>query len=150
MSTVTLTWAEVASGIHAAGMRRIYNLRNGRQPIYGEPHDPWAADVEGALAEMAVAKHMDRYWSPASSQAPHTIPGDVGPLQVRSTTRPNGCLILHPNDPDEAVFWLVTGSAPTYTLAGWIRGADGKLEQYWREDTGRPAFFVPQTALNAR
>lgn len=56
---------------------------------------------------------------------------------------------MHRTDPDDRPFVLVTGVAPKFVLRGWIWGRDGKLEKYWgeRNNNGRPAFFVPQSAL---
>jgi hypothetical protein len=45
---------------------------------------------------------------------------------------------------------LVTGSRGDYVIRGWIYGAEGKQDMWWDDPTGkgRPAFFVPQHALN--
>jgi hypothetical protein len=72
----------------------------------------------------------------------------VGNVQVRSTSGHRNCLILHKTDPDDKAFVLVTGTAPNFVLRGWIWGRDGKNEEYWRDPVGgRPAYFVPQSAL---
>jgi len=145
---VTLSWFEVFQGVQSGGMRRIEAMKHTRQPIYGEPNlDLWGLDIEAALAEIAVAKAYDLYWE-GVARAPSQLRGDVSNLQVRSTYREDGCLILHEDDPDDALFVLVTGRAPTYTIRGWMKAAEGKSPKWWREGDGRPAFFVPQTALN--
>lgn len=131
------------------GLRRSSEaMRLGRQHRFGGNADRWGNDVEGAAAELAVAKALDHYWQPLAAD-PASLPGDVGRLQVRQTKRADGCLILHESDPDDAPFILVTGAVPTFTLAGWLWGREGKRPEHWRTSTGRPAFFVPQSALRA-
>jgi hypothetical protein len=129
-------------------MRRLSAIKHGRRDRYGPPSlDLWRLDIEGCLAELVVAKAYGHYWERLASD-PATLPGDVGRLQVRSTWRDDGSLILHDEDSGGAIFVLVTGSAPTYTVRGWIRGSEGKQSQWWREGDGRPAYFVPQGALS--
>jgi hypothetical protein len=105
----------------------------------------WAIDILAAGAEEAVAKLLGRYWT---DTADPDSAGDVGDrTQVRWTPRNDGCLILHPEDPDDHYFFLVIGVMPVYTIAGYIRAGAGKQDAYWRADLPRPAYFVPQTAL---
>lgn len=147
---ITLTPREFElAAIHGA-MRRCSAIERGQQHHHGLTGDAalatWNLDIEGACAEMAVAKAVNRYWDILTRpQSPDE--GDVGPYQVRSTTRPGGCLLLHESDSDDAVFILAAGTAPTFNIAGWLRGREGKNPDYWRTTTGRPAFFVPQEAL---
>ncbi len=105
----------------------------------------WGADIEGVGAEMAVAKALDRFWSPNN----RPDKADIGErLGVRYTAYPNGHLILHPNDEDGHIFVLVVGAMPEYEVVGHVLGQDGKREEWWREGE-RPAFFVPQGNLTA-
>jgi hypothetical protein len=144
---VTLSWLEVFQAACAGSMRRIDALKYGRVHRYGEPSlNFWGVDIEGAAAEMAFAKLANTYWH-SIARRPEELPGDVGTMQVRCTQREDGCLILHPEDDDDACFYLLTGQIPTFTVRGWIFGADGKRQEFWRTDTGRPAYFVPQSVL---
>lgn len=114
-----------------------------RQARYGGTRDK-EYNIAGCVAECAVAKYLDVFWMGGSIGAP-----DVGEkTQVRSTDRPDGHLLVHPKDPDDAPFVLVTGTRPVFVLAGWLLGRDCKQQKWWRENTGRPAFFVPQAALH--
>lgn len=147
---VKLTWHELSLAA-AAGVRRNLEARRlGRPDTYGKDvsqmEGGWGVHIEGAAAEMAVAKATGSYWDPVWSEIDRSR-GDVGRYQVRSTMRENGCLILHPQDRDEDTFVLVTGIAPEFVIRGCILARDGKDERHWRTDTGRPAFFVPQAAL---
>lgn len=144
---VTLTTREMLIASQAGAMRRVEGIHKGRVERWGvAPEGRWDRDIEGAGAEMAVAKAIGLYWQPVVAD-PATLPGDVGQLQVRTTSRPDGSLILHPSDPDDARFYLVTGLMPHYHIAGSIIGGIGKDAEYWRENVPHPAFFVPQEAL---
>lgn len=105
----------------------------------------WEQDIQGAAAELAVAKATNRYWDGSFNTYKR---GDVGSVQVRSTKRPDGCLIVRPSDPADAVYFLVVGEIPEFTVVGWIMGENAKLERFEKAPGGRPpAFFVPQRYL---
>lgn len=147
MIRVSLTDYELRLAAHAGVERQLEALRLGRQDNHGFAGAGWDLHIEGACAEVAVAKATGRYWD-AVVRRPEDLAGDVGRgLQVRSTRRSNGCLIIHPTDPDEAAFVLVVAAPPAFNIIGWIRGREAKRDEWWREDTGRPAFFVPQGGL---
>ena len=143
---VLLTWPEVLLAAHVGVARRVDSLRNNRKPAYGcTIEGAWDRDIEGACGEIAVAKALGIYWSGMGGD----LKVDVGPYQVRQTGRANGCLLLHHKDDDDKQFILVTGHPPRMRIAGWIFAGDGKRKQ-WRKDPtgeGRPAWFVPQSAL---
>jgi hypothetical protein len=148
---VTLTSQELSLAAIVGVLRRIDGLRRERPAAYGyRGTDPWATDIEGCAAELAVAKYVDRHWTvPLANGSLDTIPADVGTdIQVRSTRRDDGCLIVHKQDSDDHRFWLViTHRAPNYILAGWLWGHEAKRDEFWR--TGeRPAYFVPQSHLH--
>ena len=145
-ATVTLTWQEVILAGTVGVRRRVEGLRRGLPAPYGEPGDAWAVDVVGALAECAVAKFLDRFWA-AAVAVQGREEGDAGPVQVRATTRRQGCLILHERDRADAEFVLAIVDGATVTLAGWMRGGDGKRPEFWDATKPRPAFFVPQDKL---
>lgn len=148
---ITLSFFELWQAVQVGGMRNIEARRRGRPDTYGknvsEMEGGWGVHIEGAAAEMAVAKSLNNYYEGVWREIDRSR-GDVGRVQVRSTMRANGCLILHPEDNDEHVFYLVTGIAPTFRIVGSILAARGKVDRFWRTDTGRPAFFVPQSELS--
>lgn len=150
MIQVGLTWPEVITASFVGVQRRVLSMKRGSVPAHGYADDSQAfdQDIQAACSEMAVAKALRIYW-PAVFGRIDTTDGDVGfgAIQVRSTRRDGGCLILHPEDPDEHVFVLVTGAVPHFKVHGWLRASVAKTDEFWREDTGRPAYFVPQHRL---
>lgn len=142
---VSLDPSEMMLAAHAGVMRQVQNLKLGRKDANGASTDSgWQINLEGALGEYALAKCLGLYWpGKGKLRAP-----DVGEVDVRTTSRDNGRLILHPSDPDDRVFYLLTGVNGRYQVRGWIAGKDGKREEFWKDPAGgRPAFFVPQSAL---
>lgn len=138
---------------YAGVMRRGSAMKAQRQQRYGLSNVGlacWAADVGGAAGEMVVAKRLDRYWSPLAPGRLSDVPADIGDeVQVRSTEHRDGSLILHPDDPDEHLFYLVvTADLPRCRIIGPLRAEVGKHERYWRTAGVRhPAYFVPQEDL---
>jgi hypothetical protein len=148
---ITLSFFELWQAVQVGAMRNLQARRRARPDTHGKDVSKmdggWGLHIEGAAAEMAVAKMRGAYWDGVWSEIDRER-DDVAGIQVRSTTRNNGCLILHPSDNDRDLFYLAVGMAPTFRIAGMIRAAHGKREEFWRTDTGRPAFFVPQSALH--
>jgi len=146
-ATVSLSWPELVVGAHAGCMRRVRKLSRGEgQGRHGrQAGEPWGRDVEAACAEMAAAKALGRYWADGAGEGDTP---DVGVYHVRHTHRADGSLILHREDPAHALFVLVLGTAPTFTLAGWLRAGDGQQPCYWTTYTGRPCYMVPQADLH--
>lgn len=144
-AVVTLSWFECFMAAQAGCMRRIEALKVGRTDRYGAVHNGcyWDVDVEGAAAEMAVSKHFNVYWEPVVRN-PKTLEADVGnKYQVRHTGLPNGCLLIHPDD--SGLFVLAVGLMPTFRIFGPVDAHLCKQDRWWREDTGRPAYFFPQS-----
>lgn len=143
---ITLTSVEVTQAAMIGIMRHVQDLKQGLHARHGLlPGNAWQIHIEGACGEMAVAKHYGKYWN---GNIGNLKAHDVGHLEVRTTRHENGRLILHKTDPDDAVFVLLTGECPSYTLRGWIRGADGKKTEFWDEPrAGRAAYFVPASKL---
>lgn len=137
--------------MHVACHRRtMAAMRTAYHGIESSGREAWAADITGALSEMAVSVGLKLPWNdPIRAPRQRNADGDrdVGDFEVRSTTRERGSLILYPKDADDAPFILVTGQLPTFELRGWVYGHEGKQERFWRTDVRSPAFFVPQSAL---
>lgn len=144
---VSLTYSELLEAGTVGLMRNVESSKLGRQPAHGLPPDQaWQAHIDGAIAEKALAKALGVYWSGKG----FFRGADVADMDVRSTPRHAGCLILHPNDPDDRIFWLITGQMREFVVRGWMLASDGKQSRYWREKKVRtPAYFVPQGQLHS-
>lgn len=146
MSEVVLTFSELLLGSSAGCMRQVENIKLNRKDAYGAgTHNDWQLNIEGVLAEMALSKYLGVYWK-GKGEFRET---DVADVDVRSTGHQAGCLILHPEDPDERKFYLLVGSCGKYRVAGSIMGHEGKSEEFWSDPSGkgRWAYFVPQSRL---
>lgn len=144
---VVLLPHEMAIASHVACMRQIENLEAGRKDAYGAQADAagWGLHIIGACGEMAVAKLLNVYWNGSLG---NLKADDVGKHQVRTRTLHTYDLLVHPEDPDDRVFILVTGLPPKFRVHGWTMGWMGKLPEYWKDPAGgRPAFFIPKGRL---
>lgn len=147
VSVLTPTELEIAAAIGCK--RQVENLFKYRKDAYGAGDRMldrgWEDHIQGAAGEMAVAKWAGRYWS---GNLGDLKADDVGGAQVRTRSRHDYELIIHPDDHDDRAFILVTGRAPRFVLRGWIMGRDGKHSLWWRDPAkGRPAYFVPHRVL---
>ena len=121
---IVLTPDEIHLAAIAGVSRRIDSMKTWLNNQKQSEGSDWAIDIEGACAELAVAKHMKLFWSGHTRSFKNE---DVGPLHVRSTTHKDGHLIVKDNDPDDAVFVLVTCACPVYTIVGGISGARARV-----------------------
>ena len=144
---VILTPAEILSAAISGVMRQSHVIKKDLQGRYDEPLDDcWQRHIEGALAECAMAKHLNLYW-----QGKGDVGGrDIGINEVRSAQYHHYRLMLHPIDKDDSKYWFLTGRYGTYKIHGWIMGVDGKQPEYWEDPTGnnRHAYFLPGSKLN--
>jgi hypothetical protein len=149
---VTLTWEELEYAMDVAVHRAIVAKQDGRRDRYGCAPAQWAhTHVESYPPELAVAKWTGLEWHGPDPYDPDLA--DVGDdIEVRSTTRRDGCLITHPADKDDRRFYLVIPKGPedprTFHIVGWRWGRETKVPRYWRTNTGRPAYFTPQADLH--
>lgn len=151
---VQLTWRELIDAARVGVMRQIGALQKNLQAAHGAELDEerlegasWGKHVQGAITECAAAKALGIHWH-GDSEGPSDL--DAGNAQIRSTTWPKGCLLVHNEDREDQAFVLVIDRCPRFELVGWMMGADAKNPLWWRDKgkNGRPAFFVPQDALN--
>jgi len=143
---IKLTAYEMLIAAQGGIMRQIENIKKSAEPYYGVSNtNDWQLHIEGCLGEFALAKFLNVWWGgKGNKRSP-----DVGIYDVRTGSSHNYCLILHPNDPDDRIFWLVTGINGSYKVQGWMYARDGKKDEYWKDlGNGRPAFFVPTSKIN--
>ena len=145
---VEFTPDELRMWAHRGVDRRCSAIEAGRSGAHGFNRDDfWQIDIEGLLAEAAVAKALSVYYAPITGSLDTTL-GDVLPgVQVRSTKYDSGHLLVHDTDHDDHRFILVVGGSGKYRIAGWLRAIDGKKPKFKKTHKGRTAYWVPQHAL---
>lgn len=106
------------------GLQRHIQARERNIP---QAENGYSKHVQGACAEMAVAKWLNCYWIGALVDDPRENNGDVQPgLEVRSTANPTGRLIIVERDPDHNAFVLAIGEPPEFELVGWAYASDAR------------------------
>lgn len=135
---------EMILGAHVGAIRQTLQVEKRAAQNHGaDPNkNGFQRHVEGALAEMALAKFLDVYWRGVGEvRAP-----DVGEDDCRQTDLADGHLFIHENDSRKT--WLVTGLNGKYEVRGWIMAEDGKRDEWYRApQSGRFCWCVPQSAL---
>lgn len=148
---IILTWAEVLVAAQIGAMRNVQSLKAGRSGGNGVGREnTWTLNIEGACGEMALAKHLNKYWSGAIGDLKAD---DVGTLQVKTnTSRKYDDLILRKSDRANRYYVSALSfidEVPRFLLTGWVYGADAMVPEHWRDGTpGRTAFFFPRKLLN--
>lgn len=144
---VVLSWYELRLAAQVGADRRVTALKRGKVNRYGwaDERDPWGTDVESSAAELAVSRATGRHWPMTMEAGGEDVAGGI---QVRSTRRPNGCLLMYPGDSDDAPYVLARGSGARWELAGWIMGGDGKTPEYHTDRLRNgDEYLVPAAAL---
>lgn len=153
MEKTKLTSLERRIGFEAGMARAVFALEHGLRLEPGRFDLGIESHVLGALGELALAKHLGRFWSPLVGGLDTEV-GDVGAFQVKAITREGLSLIVRDHDPGGSVYVqaLVSFPGPVVTLTGWVLGSDAKQPEFWLEAGSKPgihrsAFFVPLKAL---
>lgn len=149
MIEVSLSPQEIAMAAHIGCQRHIEALARHRKDQHGaNEYHGWQLHVEGACGEMALAKCLGLHWEGTVNTFRRG--GDVGTMQVRTRSKHDYELIIRKSDKPEAMYWLVTGVAPSYRVHGWIRGHECQKHPEWQFKWGgrEESWFVPQSALN--
>lgn len=125
---IELNRHEILAAAIGGCQRRVKAMEIDRPQFYGadERSNYWQIDIQGAIAEFAVAKAFDKYWEPATDKPLKSLPGDVGFYQIRSTTHKNGNLIVYEADSDDVPFILAIVAEPYVKLAGYLYGEEAK------------------------
>jgi hypothetical protein len=102
----------------------------------------------GAAGEMATASYLGLkdflYQETEAKRGSCDLPG----IDVKTRSRHHYDLIVQKNESPEKRYVLVTIENKKTLIHGWIRGKDAMKEEYWSDPAGgRPAYFVPKTAL---
>ncbi len=143
--SIVLEWYEYALAADVGRLRNLASVRRGsshRVKTRDTSGIGWTEHIEGAAAELAVAKYLGIYWG---GDVDTFKKADVGSdLQIRWTPSHSNRLIIREADSDDDVYILVTGLVPKLSIRGWITGADAKKCEFASdpESLGK-AFFIP-------
>lgn len=142
---IELTQAECAFAAQIGSRRHISAKFNNRGDIIGLSNG-WEDNIEGALAEIAFAKHMNLWFDPNLGKFGEA---DVGVWHVRGTKYDHGKLCIHPNE-YTGKYVLLTGRFNTWRVAGWITAEEGRQERFYttvRDDRPVKCYWIPQSEL---
>lgn len=154
MITITLP-PEVEAAVREEARRIVEHGRSHKTEKYGAQDDPerqanrLQRNEDGFGAEEAVALWL----GVKRSQHGIVLGGFEADLtnlvEVRTTRHFHGRLIVHPEEADDSPFVLAVGQLPTFSIVGWMMGADAKSPLYWDNSprVRHPAYFVPQADL---
>jgi len=150
-----LTESECSMGVQVGIARRLASIKSGLSNYHkvnktDRSAMPWDADIEGSLAELAVAKYLGCYWDGSVN---NFLGADIEikglRLQVRQTSYPEGHLIIHDKDRDNDIFILVIGTIPEYAIIGWLYGHEGKKNPTRTLRDFNKSFWVQQNMLKS-
>lgn len=132
--------------------RQRFNERKGLKGRNGGPADGDKAlffHKLGAAGELAVADYLHLreflYQETEAIRGSFDLPPNI---DVKTRSRHDYDLICQLDEKPEKTLVLVTIQNKITLLHGWIKSEDAMKEQ-WKKDPagGRPAYFVPQSAL---
>lgn len=145
--TIRLNRIELLVGGWIGCARQIEALRRGYKDKHGFNEDGWECHAEGAMAEMAAARAIDRYWTMTVNT--FRGEGDVGRYEVRRRSENWHDALVRPDEADERIHIAVFGKAPEFWVAGWCHGYEAKQDQWLKTHGGRPpAYFMPKEELH--
>ena len=106
-------------------------------------------EITGAAGEVAVAKWRGRFFIPSINTF-HRVPDCMENVEVRSTTRSDGHLIVRDND-DPGRRYVLAVVSTDVTLAGWVNGSEAQRQEWRRasQRSDRQAWWVPQNKLRS-
>ena len=139
--------------VRAEAMRRqLVNEKKGLKGRNGGPADGDKAlffHKLGAAGELAVADYLQLreflYQETEAKRGSSDLPPNI---DVKTRSRHDYDLICQLDEKPGKTLVLVTIQNKITLLHGWIKSEDAMKEQ-WKKDPagGRPAYFVPQSAL---
>ena len=141
---VSLTPAEMLQGGIVGMRRRVDSILKKLHDQAGDSNG-WENEIEGALAEMAVAKAFGQYFDPNVGKYGEA---DVGEFHVRQTKYTDGHLRIEKHE-THGKYLLVTGAMGEYTIRGWIDAEKARHEKFLcvKHKGRNPAYWIPQSEL---
>jgi len=150
MPTVELDRLTFSYAAYIGVGRHIRALMKDRTQTNDKKRGPedWGNDIEAACAECAYALWANMFWMGGGNRLDHY---DVGHVSIKHTVRPNGRLLIAPEDAkkftEETPVVLVVGTAPVMDLVGWLPMGAITTDRNWNLDMPRPCWAVTQGDL---
>jgi len=146
MIVVHLEKYELGMAANVGSHRQLSAILKKSEPRFAEQFPGQLHDnhIRAAMAELAVAKHLNVYWG-GHVDTYQTMP-DVGEYEVRYSTRND----LKIKDNDHGRVISVTGVPPDFYIAGWYDADQAKQDKYKKDfgNGGPPAYFIPHKSLH--
>jgi hypothetical protein len=124
--------------------RNLEAICRGRKPRFPERQagELFGYHILGAMAELAVAKYLDKYWS---FHVNRFASGDVGDYEVRYSQRSD----LKIRERDKGTIISVSGYPPIFLINGFIDAIEAKrIVEPSSPRSGPPAYFLPHKFLH--
>lgn len=142
---VHLTEAEVQRAADMGVAQVIRAMFGGMHHRDGSRFPAWQSQITGFLGEMAVSKAMGLPFAPDLTGFKRVA--DVGMYEVRSTSLPDGKLLVKPADRMTRRFLHVRVLVPDCVIVGWIRGFDAQDVGLWNQNLYGGAWLVADAHL---
>ena len=144
---ITLSAEDLEVGRRAGITRHTHSRKQGLKSGFDDKDNEM--DILGAQGEIAAAQCL---WIPFEPQVDTFKAADIGVnLQVRTTPRTNGRLILKRGDNPEHIYILVRKlAASDFEVVGWVFGHEGQRPEYLKKvGHGGSVYFVPNHKLKS-
>ncbi len=151
MTKISLKFQELDLAINTARLRMAVSIATKLKFGAKSGNRTWIKrfydEVIVVCGEIAVAKLGKFYFIPGLNEF-HVVPDVFRDVEVRSTDRDDGCLVIRDNDVLERRFILAIVNGSDVVLAGWIYGTEGAKSEYLRNPNNHvPAWFIPSHKL---
>jgi hypothetical protein len=151
MTKISLNFQELDLAINTARLRMAVSIATQLEIGAKSDNRTWIKwfydEVIGVCGEIAVAKLGKFYFVPGLNEF-DSVPDVFRDVEVRSTDRDDGCLVIRDNDVLERRFILAIVNDSDVVLAGWIYGTEGAKSEYLgNPNNNTPAWFVPINKL---
>jgi hypothetical protein len=146
MHEVYLQPYEIERAAWVGVRRNVEAVLGGKAAGWGSASDCWRPHIQGAAAELAVAKFLGTYWEGhvnTFQRRPDVMGAEVRWSSVATLKR-------RPKDPADMKYILVTGEIPRLTIHGWMWGHEIEALGNYADpgERGVPAWFISAEQLH--
>ena len=126
MNKITLKWEEIIAGATSGLLREVESLRQGIEWGHGanfNQYEKWGMTISGALAEMALAKMGQTYFSHSVNNfhgADLIINGKSCQVRSQLMSKKTHNLIIRQNKKKDDYYFLMLDNYPEYICLGYV------------------------------